>query len=342
MSVRARKEGHAGRITLARPEALNALTLEMIRAIDAALRQWAADPEVRLVLLDAEGDRAFCAGGDIAFVYHAGRAGDFAAGRTFWAEEYIVNVRLARFPKPVVALMGGFVMGGGVGIGGHASRRVVGRTTRMAMPECMIGLVPDVGGSHLLGRAPGRLGEYLGLTGHRMEAGEAVLAGFADHFVPEENWPDLAASLVETGDPGAIASVETDPPVAPLAERLDAIDAAFAAPDLPSVLRSLPDDSWGTELASLLARQCPLSMAATLALVRAARLEPGIERAVAREFRFTWRASSGGEFLEGVRAAVIDKDRRPRWRDSIDSLDPGDVAAMLAPLDANELRLPPL
>lgn len=342
MSVHIRKEGAAGRITLARPEALNALTLDMVRAIDAALAAWAGDASVRLVLIDAEGERAFCAGGDIAQVYHTGRAGDFDAARRFWREEYVMNARIARFPKVVVALMQGFVMGGGVGIGGHAARRVVGETSRVAMPECMIGLIPDVGGSHLLARAPGRLGEYLGLTGYRMGPGDAILAGFADHFVPESRWPELAARLVETGDPGAIAAVAMTPPDAPLADRRYVIDTAFALEELSAIRDSLPATEWGRETAGTLARQCALSMAATLRLVRAARAEPGIEKALARELRFTWRAASEGELLEGIRAAVIDKDRRPRWRTSIDTLDPAEVDAMLAPLGPDELTLPPL
>jgi enoyl-CoA hydratase len=342
MSVRIRKEGAAGRITLARPEALNALTLDMVRVIDAALAAWAADPAIRLVLIDAEGERAFCAGGDIAQVYHTGRAGDFDAARQFWREEYRMNARIARYPKVIVALMQGFVMGGGVGVGGHAGRRVVGETSRVAMPECMIGLIPDVGGSHLLARAPGRLGEYLGLTGYRMGPGDAILAGFADHFVPEARWPELAARLVETGDPGAIAAVAETRPEAPLAARRHDIDTAFAGADLRVIRESLPASEWGRETAETLARQCALSMAATLRLVRAARDEPGIETALARELRFTWRAASQGELLEGIRAAVIDKDRKPRWRTTIDTLDPAEVDAMLASLGPDELTLPPL
>ncbi|MBK5926672.1 enoyl-CoA hydratase/isomerase family protein, partial [Rhodobaculum claviforme] len=162
--VAIRTEGRAGRITLTRPRALNALGHGMVTRIDAALRAWASDPAVAVVILDAEGDRAFCAGGDIAEMHATGSRGDYGPARAFWRDEYRMNARLGAYPKPVVSLMQGFVMGGGVGLGCHVSHRVVGDSTRVAMPECGIGLVPDVGGSALLARAPLGLGRYLGLT----------------------------------------------------------------------------------------------------------------------------------------------------------------------------------
>ena len=193
--IRIRKEGRAGRITLDRPQALNALTHAMALGIDAALDAWRDDPEVAVSLIDATGARAFCAGGDLQEIYAAGRRGDFDYPRRFWAEEYRMNATIARYPKPYVALMQGYVMGGGVGVASHGSHRVVGDTSRIAMPECGIGLIPDVGGTLLLAQAPGRLGEYLGLSGHRMGPGEAIAAGFADHYVPEADWPALAERL---------------------------------------------------------------------------------------------------------------------------------------------------
>ena len=340
--IRIRQEGRAGRITLARPEALNALTLGMIREIDRAMALWAGDPNVRLVIIDGEGPRAFCTGGDIAGIYRAGLAGDFETGQTFFREEYVADARIAFSPKPVVSLMQGYVMGGGVGIGGHASHRVVGATTRVAMPECAIGLVPDIGGTHLLAQAPGRLGEYLGLTGHRMEPGDAILAGFAEVFIPEERWPQIAHEAAETGDPTYFVTGSEPPPPAPLAPHREAIDRAFAEPTVAAIRAALPDDEWGRATRSILDRQCALSMEATLRLIRAARVEPGVDRALARELRFTWRAAEHGELLEGIRAQIIDKDRRPKWRDSLDSLDAARVDAMLAPLGEHELELPDL
>jgi 3-hydroxyisobutyrate dehydrogenase/enoyl-CoA hydratase len=340
--TRIRVEGRAGRITLTRPKALNALSRAMIAAIDWALAAWADDPAVALVLLDAEGGRAFCAGGDIAAIWHAAQAGEHAAAQAFWAEEYRMNARLAAYPKPVVAFLDGIVMGGGVGLGGHVSHRIVGETTRIAMPECMIGLVPDVGSTHLLARAPGRLGEYLGLTGHRMDPGEALAAGFADRFVPLARWEATKAALIATGDAAAAYADAALPPATAggSAHRRAAIDAAFAAPDVPAILAALPGDEWGTATRATLERSSALSMAATLRLVRAARAEPGVAAALVREYRFTRRAHTEGELLEGIRAAVIDKDRSPRWRHGIDDLPEGAVAAMLAPLGAAELALP--
>jgi enoyl-CoA hydratase/carnithine racemase len=335
-----RIEGRAGRITLTRPQALNALTQGMVREIDAALAAWAEDSRVALILIDAEGPRAFCAGGDIAFMYETGRRGDFATGARFWADEYRMNARIARLGKPYVALMQGYVMGGGVGVAGHGSHRVVGESSRVAMPECAIGFVPDVGGSLLLAQAPGRLGEYLGLTGHRMGPGDAIRAGFADHYVPEARWPALAAELVATGDLAAIAAAEEPAPPAELEADQERIDDAFSAPDLATLAARLEASDWGHGVLKGLVRQCPLSMACTLELVRAARRDPGIEKALAREYRFSYRACSDGEMLEGVRAAVIDKDRNPVWRDDMDSLRPEEVAAMLAPLGHDELVLP--
>ena len=198
--INIRVAGHAGRITLTRPKALNALTYDMCLAIDAALKDWAGNDNVRLVVIDAEGEKAFCAGGDIAEMYYTGTKGNYDYGRKFWRDEYRMNARISEYPKPVVGFLQGFTMGGGVGVGCHGSHRVVGESSQISMPEAGIGLVPDVGGSLLLALAPGRLGEYLGITAARMNAGDAVFAGFADHFIPEDQWPALIAALEETGD----------------------------------------------------------------------------------------------------------------------------------------------
>lgn len=338
--VHAHIEGRAGRITLTRPRALNALTPAMSHAIERALLDFAEDPVVDLVLVDAEGERAFCAGGDIAEIYRHAITGDIGFARRFWADEYRMNALTARLGKPYVALAHGIVMGGGVGISGHGSHRVVREDSRIAMPECMIGLIPDVGGTFLLSEAPGCLGEYLGLTGTRMGPGEAIHCGFADHFVPGEAWPDLVRVLVETGDVARIADFEAPAPMSSLAPLAGEIDAAFDGADLPEILSRLPDTGWGRGVRITLERQSALSMACTLHLVRAARAEPGLEKALARELRCTWRCISDGDLLEGIRAAVIDKDRDPRWRYSLaQDLSPR-VAEMLAPLGPDELQLP--
>lgn len=324
-----RTAGRAGRITFTRPKALNALTHAMARAIHDALDGWRDDPAVALVIIDAEGDRAFCAGGDIAAVYHAGRAGDHRVGRDFFRDEYRMNAAIADFPKPIVAFMQGFVMGGGVGVGGHASHRIVGDTTRIAMPESGIGLIPDVGGTWLLGRAPGRIGEYLAMTGGRMTAGDAIHAGFADMYIPEADWPGLIAMLEDSGD---VTGLRGHPAPAATLDRRDL--SAFGGRTLADITAAL-QEAGDDESLEALRRNSPLSMAAGLAMVRAARGDDCMQQSLSREYRFTARATAESDFLEGVRAQIIDKDRKPVWRrDASDDT----LRAMLAPLGDDELQ----
>lgn len=335
-----RVTGQAGRITLTRPGALNALTYEMVMAIEAALDDWATTDAVKLVVIDAEGEKAFSAGGDITEMYRTASTGDFAYGRKFWQDEYRTNAKIANYPKPYIAFMQGFTMGGGVGVSCHGSHRVVGTTSRIAMPECGIGLVPDVGGMLLLARAPGHLGEYLGTTGTRMRAGDAIHAGFADVFVPETDWPALIARLEQTGDAQAIAEAAQPAPPAPLAEQQPLIDAHFGHPNAADILQALPDDDWGRDTEKALRQSCPLSVACTIELVRRVRSLGTIEDALQQEYRFTHRSASDGDFVEGIRAAVIDKDRNPRWRHArTEDVTPDEVAQMLAPLGQDELYL---
>lgn len=324
-----RKSGHAGRITFTRPHALNALNHQMALDLHAALDEWRNDPEVALVIIDAEGEKAFCAGGDIAAVYRAGLEGNHQLGRDFFRDEYLMNAAIADYPKPVVAFMQGFVMGGGVGVGGHASRRIVGESTKIAMPESGIGLIPDVGGSWLLGRAPGRIGEYLALTGSRIGPGDAIYTGFADSYLPEAEWTDLIATLEESGDIAQIS--DATPPPATLATR-DL--SAFGGRSLSDIIAALEQAEDGESLKPI-RRNSPLSMAAGLALVRAARSDSRLQESLSREYRFTYRATEDSDFLEGVRAQIIEKDRNPQW--SADASD-ANVEAILSPLGADELK----
>jgi len=331
-----RVEGRVGRITLTRPQALNALTYDMCRAIDAALIRWRDDPAVDLVMMDAEGPRAFCSGGDIVEMYATGMAGDFAYGRRFWRDEYRLNARLFEFPKPTVSFLQGFTMGGGVGIGCHAGLRIVGTSAQIAMPECGIGLIPDVGGSMMLARAPGRLGEYLGCTGARMGPADAILAGFADIFLPEAEWDATKARIIATG---RVDLSGQTPPEGRLAALQTQIDRHFAGETLGDILRSLQadDSDFAHGTLKALQRNAPLSMACTVELMHRLGAAPGIRLALGMEYRFTYRAMEKADFLEGIRAAIIDKDRTPHWRHACDQVPGIDVSAMLMPLGEDAL-----
>jgi enoyl-CoA hydratase len=334
-----RIEGRAGRITLNRPKALNALTYPMVTAIATALDGWRDDPRVGLVLIDAEGERAFCAGGDIAEMYRTGTAGDHAYGRRFWRDEYAMNFALARYPKPVITLMQGFTMGGGVGVGCLARHRIVGESARIAMPECGIGLVPDVGGSRLLARAPAGIGRYLGATGARMGPGDAIVAGFADAFVPQADWPALTAALVASGAAGTLDDFLRPAPESPLGRDAPAIGWAFAPATVAGILARLDrlEGEWIAQARTGLARGSPLSIHCALEMQRRLGPDASLADALALEYRFTHRAMAQGDFLEGIRATIIDKDNAPRWRHR-GAVPEAEVAAMLAPLGDHELR----
>jgi enoyl-CoA hydratase len=336
-----RIEGHAGRITLNRPKALNAVTYQMCLDIEAALDAWAEDDAVKLLLIDAEGERAFCAGGDIQEMYDTGTAGDFDYGRRFWADEYRMNAKMFGFPKPVVTFLQGYTMGGGVGVGCHGSHRIVGDTAQIAMPECGIGLVPDVGGTLLLARAPGRLGEYLGVTAARMGPGDAIHAGFADYFLPEAKWPALKAALIESGDWEAVDRAAENVPESPLKGAQPVLDRLFSGETLRDVMTDLrhSDTDEARQAEKMMSRNAPLAMACAIELIHRARGSDDILIALRNEYRFTARAMEHGDFLEGIRAAIIDRDRAPTWRHA-GPLDVAgvDVANMLRPLGENEWK----
>ncbi|MBI1492414.1 enoyl-CoA hydratase/isomerase family protein [Halocynthiibacter styelae] len=333
--IHIRREGHVGRITLTRPKAFNALGYQMALEVEKALDAWRDDDAVKLILLDADGDRAFCAGGDIQEMYDTAKAGDFEYGRTFWRDEYRMNAKMFEFPKPVVSLMQGFTMGGGVGIGCHGSHRVVCDSSRIAMPECGIGLIPDVGGTLILARAPGRLGEYIGMSGVQLGAADAIYAGFADYYIPEEAWPDLIKALCETGDVSAVDAAARTAQDGALAANEEAINRHFTGETALDILRNLDgdDSEFAQKALKTLRRNSPLAVAATVELVHRARGAKGIRAALGQEYRFTHRAASEGDFIEGIRAQIIDKDRNPTWKHaSVEDLSPVDVTKMLMPV----------
>ena len=337
-----RKEGRVGRITLQRPEAMNAVTLGMVEAISDALPGLAADPLVTMLVIDAEGEKAFCAGGDIQDIYAGLVRGDPEVARSFWRSEYRMNAALFNFPKPVASFMQGFTMGGGVGVGCHASHRIVCASSAIAMPEVSIGLVPDVGGSLLLARAPGRVGEYLGMTARRMTAGDAIFAGFADYYIDKSNWPALISELIETGDWTRVDAACEERPESEIESQIAEINDYFggeAVRDTVSLLER-SDSEFAQDSLTRMRRNAPLAVAGAMELVHRARVRDRIDEALRNEYRFAYRLAEQGDFQEGIRAAVIDKDRAPSWAHR-DLGEPSaiDVASMLFPLGQDELKI---
>ena len=231
--IRFERAGRLAVVTLDRPRALNALTLGMIRQLDPALASWAHDHTVEAVVVRGAGEKAFCAGGDVRAVYEAGRRGTDVLTYEFFFEEYRLNRRIHRFPKPYLSLIDGIAMGGGLGLSVHGRYRVVTERTTMAMPETAIGLFPDVGGSWFLDRAPGRLGTYLALTGARIKAADAIHCGLATHFVASTDIPALLDTLAHTSPEAALHRYAGDPGPAPLAALQPRIDRAFAPSRMP-------------------------------------------------------------------------------------------------------------
>jgi len=340
--IHIRKTGRAGRITLTRPEPLNALTYDMCLKIEAALDSWVDDDDVALVIIDAQGAKAFCAGGDIAEMYRTASAGDFDYGRKFWADEYRINAKIFNFPKPYVAFMQGFNMGGGVGVSCHGSHRVVCASSKISMPECGIGLVPDVGGSLLLARAPGRLGEYLATTGTRMGPGDAIYAEFADYYLPEDQWPGLIATLENTGDYRAIDAAAQPVPDSPLKALQPEIDTLFSGETIGDIVRSLihQADDFSMRTLKTLHRQSPLSLACAVELIHRVRGPDSIQTALELEYRFTYRSAEHADFIEGIRAAIVDRDNAPNWlHPNIEAVSSSAMSAMLMPLGQYCLKM---
>ncbi|MEJ8560336.1 enoyl-CoA hydratase/isomerase family protein [Yoonia sp. GPGPB17] len=336
-----RKTGRAGHITLNRTKALNALTWDMCLAIEGALDDWRNDPDVALILIDGAGDRAFCSGGDIAEMYASGQRGDYDYGRRFWRDEYRLNAKIYNYDKPIVTFLHGFTMGGGVGVGCHGGHRIVCESSQIAMPECSIGLVPDIGGSLILAKAPGHCGEFLGLSGDRMDAGDAIYVGFADHYVPQEAWGDLKQALITSGESTVIEHHCQAGPPARLRAWQDEIDSVFAAGNLGDIYNAMPDAP-GPAIAhvrKLMDRNAPLAMAVAAQIIQAARHSGGIEDALDREFRYTYRCVAQGDFIEGIRAAIIDRDRAPKWQHgSWGDVSDHDVAEMTRDLCKDALQ----
>ena len=338
--IHIRVVGKAGRITLTRPEALNAMTYDMCMSIGKALEEWEHDDSVSIIVIDAEGSKSFCAGGDIADLYKTGKAGDFDYGRKFWADEYRINAKIKNYPKSYIAIMDGIVMGGGVGISVHGSHRIVTENTMFAMPECGIGLVPDVGGNFFLSKAQGSIGEYLGATGARLKAADCIYAGIADSFVSENNLSKLINALEQSGNPSSLEEFTENLEAAELATNQKNIDKHFSKPTAKEIIASLgtENNEWAMNAAKLMRRNCPLSVATSIEIVRAARKADTIKDVLKIEYRFTYRSMSHGDFIEGIRAQIIDKDRKPKWQPAtLEELTQDKIDLMLGSLGADEL-----
>jgi enoyl-CoA hydratase len=314
-----RERGALRRITLNRPKALNALTLDMAVQMTALLRAWAADPAVGAVLLDGAGERGLCAGGDIRALYDAAKSGD-ALPQKFWATEYHLNVLIARYPKPFVAVMDGMVMGGGVGLSTPAAHRIVTERSAVAMPEVGIGFFPDVGASYLLARAPGQTGTYMALTGDRMNAADAIYCGLADIHIATAKLAELSDALADcrTADDvrRRLGALSGPPAAGKMAAARPWIDECFGADDVETIMARLAASDVETARAAhaTMAKMSPTSLKVTLRNVRDAASFKRMEQSFQQDYRIALACIAGHDFIEGIRAQIVDKDRNPRWR----------------------------
>jgi enoyl-CoA hydratase len=336
-----------GRILLNRPKALNALTLAKIADMDRTLRAWADDPAVKAVIIEGAGDKAFCAGGDIRVLSDAAKAGDDDTIRRFFREEYRLDRLIKTYPKPYLAFLNGITMGGGVGISVHGSHRIVTENTVFAMPETGIGMFPDVGGTWFLPRCPGAIGIYLGLTGQRLRAADCLYAGIGTHFVPSDRLEDLEArmreAVREADTPEKVFQAITDTldvfheddDVIPLEAQHAAIDAAFGQQSVEDILAALDrmGPGWGAETAAQLRTKSPTALKVALQqLYVGPHLD--FDRAMQMEYRIATRITRAPDFVEGVRAAILDKDNAPVWTpDTLEAVDDARVRAFFAPLE---------
>jgi len=312
-------DGGLGRITLNRPKALNALSLEMIRAIDAALTEFRIDDAVRAVLLDGAGERGFCAGGDIRAIYDSVRAGASIA-EDFFRAEYRLNAAIAEYPKPIVALADGIVMGGGIGLAAHASHRVVSERSMLAMPEVGIGFFPDIGATWLLSRRGlGEFGTHIALAAPRLSADDALVASLADVVIASDHLRDVPEALrgctsaVEIGQ--ALSALANGVVPGSLRSARHWIDQCYVGDDVAAIIARLAarPECEARAAAEEIRGKSPISLKQTLRMLRHARSLPDLRACLEIEFRVAVQITSTPDFIEGVRAAIVDKDRNPRW-----------------------------
>jgi enoyl-CoA hydratase len=343
------RRGAAGVITLNRPQALNAVTHPMVRALATKLAEWAKDPAITRVLITSSGERAFSAGGDIRVLYDLGRGGKHADALRFWREEYTLNTLIKRYPKPYVALIDGIVMGGGVGVSIHGSHRVAGDRFQFAMPEVGIGFFPDVGATWFLPRMPGETGTYCALTGERLKAADALATGIATHHVASDRWRELTDALCGNTPVDAVLSAFHEPMgLGPLTVRRKAVDVLFSLNTVEDLMATLDHEAisgsdsagFAGATAALMRSKSPISLKLALAQVRRGK-KASFTDCMKMEFRIVSRVVRGHDFYEGVRALIIDKDRAPMWKpETLADVSEAEIERHFAPLESGELELP--
>lgn len=330
-----RVDNGVGILTLNRPKAINSLNQTMVDVLAATLAAWADDDDIRAVLVEGAGERGLCAGGDVVALYHSARA-DGSAARKFWFDEYRMNALIGDYPKPYIALMDGIVMGGGVGVAAHGSVRVVTDTTKMAMPEVGIGFIPDVGGTYLLSRAPGALGLHAALTGSPFSGADAIALGFADHFVPHDKLAELSADIVAGDIDAAVAKHAVAPPASDLVAQRHWIDDCFAGDTVSDIIAALRghDAGLANDAANVIAGRSPIALSVTLESVRRAKTLESLRDALVQEYRVSCASARSHDFVEGIRAQLVDKDRNPTWSPaSLGEVTREDIENYFAPAD---------
>jgi len=339
-----RAHGALRRITLNRPQALNAITLDMVATMTALMRQWTSDPAVGAVMIDGAGGRALAAGGDIRAIYDAAKAGDDLPAR-FWRNEYRLNVLIARYPKPVIAIMDGVVMGGGVGLSAHASHRIVTERSSVAMPEVAIGYFPDVGACFLLARTPGFTGTYLALTGARANAADAIYCGLADLHIPAARLDELPAALASARGPFDVKARLDKFTAATAAGGLAAarpwIDRCYAADTVEDIVARLAASEEVDARTALdtMGKVSPTSLKITLRNLRSALSFERVEDSFQQDYRMSLACVAAHDFIEGIRAMIVEKDRKPAWQpDTLAGVTPDIVEWHFKPLGDLELN----
>ncbi len=328
-TILTRRDGRVGRILLNRPQALNALNLPMIRACAAVLETWRDDPHVHAVVIEGAGDRAFCAGGDIRALRDGYLAGDLEGVEQFFVEEYALNLTIATYPKPYIALIDGICMGGGIGLSVHGPYRVATERAGFAMPETAIGFFPDIGATFLLPRLAGELGTYLGLTGMRVNGADSVHVGFATHYTPRTELAALSGALAQDGV-AALAAFDETLPAFSLASHRAGIDYCFAAASVGEIVSRLEAThaEWAEASLKALRAVSPSALHWTLRALRRGR-DLTLKQALDAELALTRTTMAHPDFAEGVRAMVVDKDRKPAWQPArIEDVDPASIDAL--------------